>query len=190
MTKLIGLYSPVPGCGKTTLADGLLGHGYVRRSFAAPLKAMLRTLLDHQGVPALRIHRMLDGDLKEVPAPELAGRTPRRAMQALGTEWGRDCLGPDFWAAAALAECDLALTDGRGVVIDDVRFPNEADAIRARGGLLVRITRPGLAAQGGHVSEGGLEGYRFDLELANAFAGPREWVLEASAAIAKHQGAR
>lgn len=30
------------------------------------------------------------------------------------------------------------------VVIPDVRFPNEADAIRAAGGLLIRVVRPGV----------------------------------------------
>ncbi len=43
------------------------------------------------------------------------------------------------------------------VVADDVRFANEAAAIRALGGTVVEIRRPGLSRlAGGHVSEAGV----------------------------------
>ena len=32
----------------------------------------------------------IEGALKEVPCELLGGKTPRYAMQTLGTEWGRD----------------------------------------------------------------------------------------------------
>jgi hypothetical protein len=70
------------GSGKSTLADILAcEHGFTVVKFAGPLKAMLRALgLDE---------REIEGDLKEQPCQLLAGHTPRRAMQTLGTEWGR-----------------------------------------------------------------------------------------------------
>ena len=60
--NLIGLYSPAAGSGKTTLALGLRGHGYVRCRFADPLKAMLSAFLTHQGEHPDMVARMLDGD--------------------------------------------------------------------------------------------------------------------------------
>jgi hypothetical protein len=82
------------------------------------------------------------------------GTTPRRLMQMIGTEWGRDLIGPDVWIRLWRAALDR-LPAGQHVAVDDCRFPNESDAIRAAGGFMVRITRPD-AGQGaaGHSSEG------------------------------------
>ena len=189
MPHLIGLYSPASQSGKTTLANGLSGHGYAREAFAGGIKAMLRALLFHMGERPEVIERMVDGDLKEVAATALLGRPPRHALRTLGTEWGRDCMGADTWVAAAMARAASHMREGRSVVLDDMRFINEAQAIRAAGGMLVRIIRPGRAPQAGqHASEGGLDGFRFDLDLANDARCPRAFVLSASAAIARAQG--
>ena len=67
---------------------------------------MLRKLLACPGADAGMIRRMIDGDLKEAPTPLFEGRTPRHAMQTLGTEWGRDRIGRDLRANAALARCE------------------------------------------------------------------------------------
>ena len=150
---ILGL-TGLAGAGKSTAAAHLVAHhGFVRRPFAALLKGMLRSLLSAQGVPAAEVERMIDGDAKEVPTRYLGGATPRRAMQTLGTEWGR-ALALDLWVemwAASIVGLDR-------VVADDVRFENEAAAIRALGGSVVLICRPGLVRlAGGHVSEAGVE---------------------------------
>jgi len=77
------------GCGKTTAARYFNDHGFTRLRFAEPLKRMLRAigLTDAQ----------LDGDLKEQETNLLCDRTPRHAMQTLGTEWGRNQIDQDFW---------------------------------------------------------------------------------------------
>ncbi len=141
------------GAGKSTAARHLVDrHGFVRRPFAAPLKDMLRTMLLGQGVSAGDVERMVVGDLKEVPARALDGATPRRAMQTLGTEWGR-VLAPDLWVNAW---CRSLLGIER-VVVDDVRFDNEAATVRRMGGGVVEVVRPGLTAlAGGHPSEAGV----------------------------------
>ena len=153
MIRLIGFCGPI-GSGKTTAARVLERVcGFERMRFAEPLKAMLRTLgLDESQV---------DGDRKETPSALLCGRTPREAMQTLGTEWGRDLIGEDLWVHAWAWRADEALVAGRSVVVDDVRNVNEARAIWARGGKLIGLERPGVMP-GGHVSE------RFDLSLADA----------------------
>lgn len=189
MPKLLGLYSPAAQSGKTTLALGLAGHGYVRERFAGPLRAMLHALLDHQGMSGDEIAERLDGAQKEEPCDLLGGRSARHAMRSLGTEWGRECMAGDLWVNACMARVRAQLAAGRSVVIDDMRFRNEAEAVRAAGGLLVRITRPGRTPQAGqHASEGGLDGWCFDLDLVNDAGHPVAWVLNASAAIARAGG--
>ena len=152
------------GSGKDTAAEGLVAQGFTHIKLADALKAMLRKLLACQGADAEMIRRMIDGDLKEAPTPLLEGRTPRHAMQTLGTEWGRDRIGRDLWANAALARCENLPGD---VVISDVRFPNEAEAIRAvMGGRIWRIVREGCDGDG-HPSETAMAGIEADRTIRN-----------------------
>jgi hypothetical protein len=144
---LIGL-TGLAGSGKSEAARILIEQfGFERVKFADPLKNMIRRMLADMGHIAEDVERMIEGDLKEVEIPEL-GVTPRRLMVTLGTEWGRDLIRADLWTrlwAARVDQFDL-------VIADDVRFPNEVDAIRARGGALWKIDRPGLV-RGDHSSE-------------------------------------
>lgn len=147
------------GCGKSTAATYLAErHGFARVRFAGPLKAMVRAFLVETGVPAAEIERMIEGDRKEGPAEEFAGATPRHVMQALGTEWGRSLIHPELWTRAWGAAAAAALAAGApGVVAEDCRFDNEAAAVRALGGFVVRIERPGGPAPlSAHVSEQGV----------------------------------
>lgn len=149
---IVGFCGPI-GAGKSAAAERLVEqHGFVRLRFAQPLKEALAGLLASAGACPDEIARMIDGDLKEHPAPFLAGRTPRHAMQTLGTEWGRNCIGGDYWVSLWKARARASLDAGLNVVADDVRFPNEAEAIRALGGPVVRIERAGPVASD-HASE-------------------------------------
>jgi hypothetical protein len=160
LPRLIGLYSPAPGCGKSTLADLLIEHQLL--SFAAPLKRAVWRLLDDLGLKGFR-YVYTD---KEAIIPEL-GVSARHMMQTLGTEWGRACIHPDFWVMIARAEAQRTMADGGSVVIDDMRFPNEAAMIRDLGGELWRIDRPGVSYDGDHSSEGGLEDITPDRVIVN-----------------------
>ena len=160
LPRLIGLYSPAPGCGKSTVADLLIERERV--SFAAPLKWAVSYMLSELNLSGFN-YVYTD---KEAIIPEL-GVSARHMMQTLGTEWGRACIHPDFWVMIARAEAQRILADGRSVVIDDVRFPNEATMIRELGGELWRIERPGIAYDGDHSSEGGLEDITPDRVIVN-----------------------
>ena len=143
------------GSGKTTAAHCLCtSHRFYRVRFADPLKAMLRGF----GLT----HAQIDGDEKEKPCAALGGRTPRYAMQRLGTEWGRELIHPDLWVDAWAREA----VKYAHVVVDDVRHQNEADAIKQVGGIIVRVFRPGLASRvGEHSSEA--ESLPFDHSISN-----------------------
>lgn len=145
---VIGL-AGAAGSGKSTVAQRIVeGWGGDVRPFAEPLKAMLKTFLRYQGVDAETCVRMVSGDLKEVATEYLGGRTPREAMQTLGTEWGRG-LHPDLWVDAWRRRIDKDAEESEHnnedyiLVADDVRFPNEVAAIKALGGIVKRIDRPG-----------------------------------------------
>jgi hypothetical protein len=145
----------VAGAGKSSLAEVLAErHGLVRTPFAGPIKDMLSAFLRVSGVTNLTIHRMVNGDLKEQPAPVLGGRSPREAMQALGTEWGRNFVTPDLWTESWRFRAGLELLRGiAGVTVDDIRFPNEVAAVRSMGGVVIRVDRPGFTGVNLHPSE-------------------------------------
>lgn len=142
-SRTIIAFTGLAGSGKSTAAAHLVSKGFTRIRFAGPLKAMMAALGLTQ--------EQIEGSEKETPCSLLGGKTPRHAMQTIGTEWGRDLIAPDLWIRAfnvALAKVPA----GVPVVIDDCRFPNEAEVVATAGGVLVRIERPGAGATG-HSSE-------------------------------------
>jgi hypothetical protein len=142
LPKLIA-FTGTAQSGKTTCAKYLADKfRYGTLSFAAPLKKMLAAITSI--------------DDKEATPPVLCGKTVRHAMQTLGTEWGRNLIGPDVWIRAAERECQRILSTGvRGVTIDDARFDNEARLVHELGGLVIELDRPGSARMA-HVSERGI----------------------------------
>lgn len=96
--------------------------------------------------------------------------TVRDFLQILGTDAIRDNLHPDAWVNALMADYRPAkLSEYRPTnwVITDVRFPNEYRAIKERGGIVVRIDRPGVGPVNDHPSETALDDFEFDFRIAN-----------------------
>lgn len=166
MSKIIALYSPAAQSGKSTIAHALNGLGYRTIKFAGILKDMIRTMLHGAGIPLDVVERMVEGDLKEQPIKFPNGRTvtPRVLMQTLGTEWGRG-INPDLWADLTISKASKAA--GK-VIIDDMRFPNEFEAVKAAGGITIMVTRPGVVRPANcHPSEGQLDNHPFDYHVVN-----------------------
>jgi hypothetical protein len=70
------------------------------------------------------------------------GVSPRFLLRTLGTEWGRDLVGPDLWVRLTDKRIELAAAGGqRAFAICGTRFPNEARVVRARGGEVWWVNR-------------------------------------------------
>lgn len=132
--KIVGL-SGFKGSGKSTIAHAT-GHPVV--SLAEPLREACRAIF------ALEDEHILDRANKEKPGP--AGVSYRDGAQRLGV-WIRDTFGRDFWIRRAQATIDAL--NASVVVIDDVRFPNEAEWCD----VVVGVRRDGVGLDDGHVSE-------------------------------------
>lgn len=156
---IIGI-AGLAGSGKSTLAQIIADrHDFSVESLAGPVKAVCAHLF---GFSLEQLYGLSES--RERPDPRWDGLTPRRALQTLGTDWGR-AMHPDVWVRALLTTLAAPCAPKR-VVIPDVRFQNEVDAIRKAGGHTVGITRNGVTA-GSHVSEAGIAGltgveYRID----------------------------
>lgn len=157
---LIGLAGKARS-GKDTVGAYLDRHGFSSTAFAAPLKAGVRAMFN-------LTHDHTDGHLKEEVIPHL-GVSPRQLMQWLGTEYGREMIRESVWVDVALKQwrdmCEH--TPSARLVVTDIRFDNEADAIRQAGGTVVHIRRGSAQPVSAHASEAGVEMVTGDYEIDN-----------------------
>lgn len=167
---IIGL-SGYAQSGKDTAAEVLVDRGFKRVAFADVLRDMAYAI-----DPIVRVGSENDPDYETViafsPLSNLIdifgwdvakedNDDVRRLLQRLGTEAGRDILGENIWV-------DTALSRAEGdIVVTDVRFPNEVRGIEERGGVVVRITRPGVGPKNTHASETSLEDWEFEYTVLN-----------------------
>lgn len=137
------------GSGKSALAGALVSRGATRVSFADPVR---------------RIAAELGWD----GAKDERGR---RLLQSLGV-MARE-YDPDVWVRMWEARADEIIRGGGRVVADDVRFPNEAEVIRSRGGIVVRVEPRSDRARDSdadaHISETAMDGYAPDVVWHNDF---------------------
>lgn len=149
MTKIIVGLTGLKGAGKDTAAAVLVERGFAVIKFADGLKNMVRALLKTAGMSDKEIEVWVEGAWKETPCPALVGKTPRYAMQTLGTEWGRQMIGNSIWTDITLAA--IAASENN-VVITDLRFPNEYRVLNDIGAAMFRIER-GIVNTDLHESE-------------------------------------
>lgn len=173
-TQIIGL-SGRKRSGKDTLAAHFVEkHGFTRFAFADPLREAVLALdplvsvqQDEQYLinwykPAWDVSYLrLSNIVRELGWEKAKGiREVRRLLQAFGSESIRT-LDDTFWVRITMEKVD-ALPGP--VVITDMRFPNEYDAVKDRQGTLVRVTRGSfeIRKEELHVSETALDHHDFD----------------------------
>ena len=131
--------------------------------------------------------------LKNYEGLELIKPTPRFLMQYVGTNLLRNQLHPEIWVNALMSEyklyketkpfVNLTLKDEEypNWLITDMRFPNEMEAVKKRGGITIRVNRPceicggsgyhkmscPVSKSGEHLSETSLDKAEFDYIIDN-----------------------
>lgn len=144
--------------GKDTVAGILIEHyGFERRAFADVLRQSIYRLNPMTG-NTVRVANLVDEYGWEVAK---ANPEVRRLLQVMGTEVGRELFGADVWVKQAMKDLP------ERTVFTDLRFPNEATAIRKRGGTVWRVSRPDVDAINGHESERAMDNYAFDAWVKN-----------------------
>jgi hypothetical protein len=143
--KLIGIVG-YAGSGKTTITRDALITPFTQAMFLTPIVQMnfsspIIAMLSAMGIPS----ELLDDKSRwNEPLDMLCGHSIRYAATTLGTEWGRDHIGQDVWTRIALARSNEYRAIGQHVIIDNVRFPSEMDAMREADAVFVAMLRPGL----------------------------------------------
>jgi hypothetical protein len=145
--------------GKSTVVNHLkkmLISGYVENNFADTLKIIIfRTLVPVEVITPndTPIEWIDSHKLYELPC----GLTVRQALQVLGTDVFRAMWEP-VWINAwkhRLPPSEGPKSPGT-VLVGDVRFPNEVEAVQALGGKVIRLTRA-VATEDSHTSETALD---------------------------------
>jgi hypothetical protein len=114
---------------------------------------------------------------KEDADPSL-GISPRQALMLLGTEFGQHMLcekypqfkettGRKLWAKRVLATYRSEKPTDR-LVISDLRFPHEAEAVREKGGKVIRVIRPQWPVDLSHESESAVDSVPYDYLISNS----------------------
>jgi hypothetical protein len=94
--------------------------------------------------------------------------TPRLLLQLLGTECGRDIIHPNIWINALFSKYKhRPMLEYPSWIITDVRFINEVEAIKERGGIIIRVNNPNVESTDIHISETELDNYPFDYIIEN-----------------------
>lgn len=157
--ELVG-FTGAAGSGKDTAAQALKDFVHIR--FAEPvyqgIEAINPLLLvdDWDGSPqAIRLATLVQdvGWDKAKEKPEV-----RRLLQRYGTEAGRDIHGQDCWINIAKRRIRKELSESKRVKVTDVRFENEAMAIAALKGCIIRVVGPQRreGVDSSHSSENGI----------------------------------
>jgi hypothetical protein len=151
------------------------------KKWAGKLKVIASMLT---GIP---VEKFEDQEFKKTMLGSEWNMSVRDFLQKLGTDAIRDGLHGNAWVNALMADYqpisdksyvledgtlfDLRTLPGHPLyptwIITDTRFPNEAQAIKDVGGLVIRVDRPGVKPINNHPSEVGLDNWDFDYKIAN-----------------------
>lgn len=141
---LLGIHGKM-GSGKDTVLERLhhlQPDTFTRASFADKLKDSACALLgiDRELMEVLKREEynflsIWHPEHSERSGSPILEMTMRTFLQRYGTEAHRDIFGSDFWVGHAMADLD----EERVSVFTDVRFENEARAIKAEGGVVWHV---------------------------------------------------
>lgn len=151
--------------GKDTIAKILVeNYGYTRIAFADKIREFLyetNPMFDSVAGEPIFVRERVNRD-----GWEEAKKSPhiRRLLQTSGVA-ARKVFGENFWVQQALREVHF---EGN-YVITDVRFTNEADAIKKYDNAQIwRVKRLGVEAINTHESETQMDGYKADQLFSNS----------------------
>lgn len=213
------------GAGKSTAASVLVKEfGFIEVALADPLKRICKEVFDFSDEqlwgPSEKRNEL--DERYPLGGNGVGFLSPRYALQTLGTEWGRGCY-EDVWIDIAIRTAqkllggDIGIPEEydpkrgliyagnynppEGVVISDIRFPNEVAAIKKAGGTIWLIERPKQsrsvlrreAMQKGeplpdfqsHVSENSLDGIKVNGHIDNRDT--LDWFKEQVRTLARSQ---
>lgn len=143
--------------------DGLVQE--MKQNFPTVLDILCKTMSELNSLKTLQLGQVINQGEPWSHARLFTEKPPlmRALMQEYGTEVRR-ADNPDYWVDT----WKKSVLDNQQfhIVCDDVRFLNEARAIKELGGVLVRIKRDDITDTGTHQSEAEMDQIEVDHEFS------------------------
>lgn len=178
LPKLIGILGRSRS-GKDTTANIIMSiypDQYTLQRFAQPIKNALKEIYDFTP-------EQLEDDEKEL-IDERYNITPRQAMQEMTAHYLKKHGGAFFServftafdisasvsasvSASASASDNANVSAPFGIIIPDVRYEHDINAIRTRGGIIIKVIRPSLTTTQQHTVEDNIQTFEADYTIVN-----------------------
>jgi hypothetical protein len=162
---LIGVHGK-PRAGKDTIAARLVQkHNLLRYGPSVPVKTTTAAMFNFP------VENLYDDSKKDTVDP-FWNISYREMAQKVGKESSRDIFGEDFWMRHVDLMWQKILTEEvyyEGMVLADIRYPNEVAWVKKHGGLVVFVTRENrnYVANETHAAERGLDEALADVIIPN-----------------------
>jgi len=152
------------GSGKDTAAQALLRRGtWDHINFADKLKEVCKIAY------GLTPNEMKDPKLKQKQLDRWPFKSPRELMQEIAQIW-RDRY-PEIWVIGWYRTIKLnrIYRADEGVVVTDLRYPNEVEVLRDKKAIIIKIVRPDLEDDefSSHESESYFDQIEADITITN-----------------------
>ena len=148
--RLWGLCGPA-GAGKTAAARALESQGFVRLSFAEPIRGLVRKLYPAWSDPR---EGWFEAPVKDA-VNAVYGLSPRQALRLIGEELR--AIDAEIWLLALSRAIRETVAAGHlDIVVDDVRLEDEVELLEDFGAVLFEVQRPGVDYRRDHATEMGL----------------------------------
>lgn len=172
--------------GKSTLSAALVNEGWCRLSFADPFKTACVDAVN--AIISMVPHTGRSVSESPFTREELESNKEafRPFLQWVGTELGKEYFGrPNIWTDILLEQVHRG--ECENYVVDDVRFPEEVEALIKNGFYIVKVERPSVVnneAKDQHRSESLVDTLMYNALIINE-GGVDDYLARAKAVIYK-----
>jgi len=136
------------------------------------LRERLRSSIIHIIGEIEKIDEMIDimisvltSDYDDDQYYEFIPETVRQAMQMIGTECFRKIIGEDVFINKLFNDYK-----DQNIVISDIRFKNECEAVKKHGGMIFHVDRKSIVNNDEHISESGIDINNADICIVNNYS--------------------
>lgn len=145
MVKLIA-FKGLKECGKSTTANFLINErGFTLINMKKAINSELKDLFPETMKSLAESYEMTVDEFISAKPP---------LLRPIQKDWGmyRRSQDENYWVSKWLHGME-SVHGGMSIVVDDIRFQNEAEVIKTLGGVIVEVIKEGMVSDDNHATE-------------------------------------